>query len=254
MPNMIACFKWVVDEVYIRKGSSGSLDFSAVDYKIGEYDRNALEEAVRLRDAHGGDITALTVGAPESAKGVKDALSRGADQAFFVSDPTFRQLESSQTAAILGEVIKARIPYDLIICGEGSSDQYAQQVGPRLAEILRIPCISYIQKLTIEGGRIVAERRLEESIEIIEAQMPVLVTVLPDINTPRIPGVRDTLTAAKKPLVTIKKEELAITSEARLQVMGMTATPTERNCEKFAANPEEITRFVETLQKKGAIK
>ena len=254
MPNMVACFKWVVDEAYIRKGSSGILDFSAVDYKISEYDRNAIEEAVRFKGACGGNVTVITIGAPEASKGVKDALSRGADQAFFISDPSFNQMESSQTAAILGEVISARIPYELIICGEGSSDQYAQQVGPRLAEILKIPCISYVQKATIEGGRIIAERRVEEGIEIVEAQMPVLITVLPDVNTPRIPGVKDTLMASKKTVVTIKKEELPNIGAARLQTMGMAATKMERSCEKFAATPEGITRFLEMLQKKGVIR
>ncbi len=254
MPNIVACFKWVVDEAYIRKGASGSLDFSTVDYKISEYDRNAIEESVKIKGACSGNVAAVTIGAPEASKGVKDALSRGADQAFFVSDPSFKQLESSQTAAILGEVIKSRIPYDLIICGEGSSDQYAQQVGPRLAEILKIPCISYIQKLTVEGGKIVAERRVEEGIEIVEAPLPALVTVLPDINIPRIPGVKDTLMASKKPVITIKKEELPPFGEARLQTLGMTATGMERNCEKFDATPEGIARFVETLQKKGVIK
>ena len=254
MPNMVACFKWVVDEAYIRKGASGSLDFSTVDYKISEYDRNAIEEAVRIKGSSGGNVTAITIGAPEASKGIKDALSRGADQAFFVSDPSFKELESSQTATVLGEVIKVRIPYDLIICGEGSSDQYAQQVGPRLAEILDIPCIPYVQKLTVDGNRIMAERRVEEGIEIVEAQMPVLVTVLPDVNTPRIPGVKDTLMASKKPVVTIKKEELKSVGPARLQTIGMTATGTERNCEKFDATPEGIARFVETLQKKGVIK
>jgi electron transfer flavoprotein beta subunit len=254
MPNVVACFKWVVDEAYIRKGSSGTLDFSAVDYKISDYDRNAIEEAVRIKGTGGGNVTAITIGAPDASKGLKDALSRGADQAFFISDPSFGQMESSQTAAILGAVISARIPYDLVICGEGSSDQYAQQVGPRLAEILKIPCISYVQKLTIEGGRIVAERRVEEGIEIVEVQMPVLITVLPDINTPRIPGVRDTLMASKKPVVTVKKADLPVIGEARLQTMEMAATGTERNCEKFDATPAGIARFVETLQKKGVIR
>ncbi|MFA5181146.1 MAG: electron transfer flavoprotein subunit beta/FixA family protein [Syntrophales bacterium] len=254
MPNIVACFKWVIDEAYIRKGASGALDFSAVDYKISDYDRNAIEEAARLKGLHGGSVTVLTAGAPEAAKGVKDALSRGADQAFFASDPIFNQLESSQTAAILGEIIRSRIPYDLIICGEGSSDQYAQQVGPRLAEKLGIPCISYVQKLTIgEGGRVLAERRVEEGVEVVEAPLPVLVTVLPEINTPRIPGVKDTLMASKKPVVTIKKEELPAIGAARLQTLGMTATRMERNCEKFAATPEGIAGFVEALQKKGVI-
>lgn len=254
MPNIVACFKWVIDEAYIRKGASGALDFSAVDYKISDYDRNAIEEAARLKGLHGGSVTVLTAGAPEAAKGVKDALSRGADQAFFAGDPSFNQLESSQTAAILGEIIRSRIPYDLIICGEGSSDQYAQQVGPRLAENLRIPCISYVQKLTIgEGGRIIAERRVEEGIEVVEAPLPVLVTVLPEINTPRIPGVKDTLMASKKPVVTMKKEELPPVGAAPLQTLGMTATRMERNGEIFAATPEGIARFVEALQKRGVI-
>jgi electron transfer flavoprotein beta subunit len=254
MPNVVACFKWVVDEAYIRKGASGTLDFSAVDYKISEYDRNAIEEAVRCRGDQGGNVTVLTVGVPEAAKGVKDALSRGADNAFFISDPAFQNLDSFQTAAILGEIIRSRIPYDLIICGEGSSDQYAQQVGPRLAENLGIPCISYVQKLTIgEGGRIMAERRVEEGIEVVEAPLPVLVTVLPEINSPRIPGVKDTLMASKKPVVAIKKEELPDIGAARLQTVGMTATRVERNCEIFAATPEGIARFVEALQKRGVI-
>lgn len=254
MPNIIACFKWVIDEAYIRKGPSGALDFSTVDYKISDYDRNAIEEAARLKGLHGGSVTVLTAGAPEAAKGVKDALSRGADQAFFAGDPSFNGLESSQTAVILGEIIRSRIPYDLIICGEGSSDEYAQQVGPRLAENLGVPCISYVQKLTIEeGGRIIAERRVEEGVEIVEASLPVLVTVLPEINTPRIPGVKDTLMASKKPVVTIKKEDLPSVGAAPLQIMEMTAMRMERNCEKYATTPEGIALFVAALQKKGVI-
>jgi electron transfer flavoprotein beta subunit len=254
MPDIIACFKWVVDEAYIRKGPSGALDFSAVDYKISDYDRNAIEESARMKALHGGSVTVLTAGAPEAAKGVKDALSRGADQAFFACDPSFSHLESSQTAVILGEIIGSRIPFDLIICGEGSSDQYSQQVGPRLAEKLGIPCISYVQKLAVEeGGRITAERRVEEGVEVVEAPLPVLVTVLPEINTPRIPGVKDTLMASKKPVVTIKKEELPAIGAACLQAKGMTATRMERNCEIFAPTPEGVAMFVEALQKKGVI-
>jgi electron transfer flavoprotein beta subunit len=254
MLNIVACFKWVIDEAYIRKGASGALDFSTVDYKISDYDRNAIEEAARLKGLHGGNVTVLTAGSPEAAKGVKDALSRGADQAFFAGDPAFNQLEASQTAAILVDIIRSRIPYDLIICGEGSSDQYTQQVGPRIAEILGIPCISYVQKLTVgEGGGILAERRVEEGVEVVEARLPVLVTVLPEINTPRIPGVKDTLMASKKPVVIMKKDELPALGAARLITLGMTAARMERNCEMFTAAPEEIARFVEVLQKKGVI-
>ncbi|HVO67434.1 MAG TPA: electron transfer flavoprotein subunit beta/FixA family protein [Syntrophales bacterium] len=254
MPTVIACFKWVVDEAYIRRTSSGDLDFSSIDYKIGDYDRNSIEEAVRLRDTFGGRAIAVTAGAPEATKGIKDALSRGTDQAYFIADASFGNLESSQTAAILAEVIHTRIhPFDLIICGEGSSDLYAQQVGPRLAEKLGIPCISFIQKISLDGGQITAERRVEEGIEIIAVPLPALVTVLPDINVPRIPGVKDTLMASKKPVVTIKKDELAPIGEPRMKTVSLKASRMERTCEKFGTGAADINRFIGSLRKKGVI-
>jgi len=200
-------------------------------------------------------VIGVTVGTPESAKGVKDGLSRGMDQAFFVSDPSFKDLEPSQTAAILAEVIRSRIlQYDLIACGEGSSDLYAQQVGPRLAELLGIPCVCFVQKLSIEGGRLRAERRVEDGVEVVEAPLPALVTVLPDINTPRIPGVRDTLMAGKKPVITVKRDELTGTFEGALKTAAMTASSLERTGEKLAADAAGIARFVDSLRKSGVIK
>ena len=254
MPTIITCFKWVVDEAYIRRGASGDLDFSSVDYKISDYDRNAIEAAVRLKEAVGGQAIAATVGVPEATKGVKDALSRGTDQAYFIADASFGNLDSSQTAFLLAEVIRARIQqYDLIICGEGSGDFYAQQVGPRLAENLGIPCISFIQKLSIDGGQLMAERRVEEGIEVMAAPLPALVTVLPDINIPRIPGVKDTLMASRKPVATIKKDEITPVGEARLKTVSLASSRMERSCERFGTETAEIARFVGALRKRGVI-
>ena len=255
MPTIIACFKWVIDEAYIRKGSSGELDFSAVDFKISEYDRNAIEEAVRLRETHGGKVVALTVGLPGAAKGVKDALSRGSDEAVFVADASFENLEPSQTAEILAAVIRSRVPdFDLIVCGEGSGDLYSQQVGARLAEHLAIPCISFVQKLGVDGGSLTAERKVERYTEITSVTLPALVTVLPEINVPRIPGVKDTLTASRKPVATVRKEELPPVGEPRLQTIGVAAARMDRTCEKFGADEAELARFAEALRKKGAIR
>ncbi|MFH1080261.1 MAG: electron transfer flavoprotein subunit beta/FixA family protein [Pseudomonadota bacterium] len=254
MPTIIACFKWVIDEAYIRQGSSGTLDFSSVDYKISDYDRNAIEEAVRLKGNQGGSVIAITIGTPEATKGLKDALSRGPDQACFIADAAYNNLEPSQTAAILADVIRSRIVnYDLILCGEGSSDLYAQQVGARLAEHLGIPCISFAQKVDLDGECVIAERRVAEGIEVVAAPLPALVTVLPEINVPRIPGVKDTLMASKKPVVMINKEDLAPLVEARLQTIGMTAARMGRSCEKFSTDAAEITRFVDALRKKAII-
>ncbi|MBA4397490.1 MAG: electron transfer flavoprotein subunit beta [Syntrophus sp. (in: bacteria)] len=254
MSMIIACFKWVIDEAYIRQGSSGSLDFSSVDYKISDYDRNAIEEAVRLKGIHGGTVIAMTVGTPEATKGLKDALSRGPDQACFIADAAFSSLEPSGTAAILADVIRSRFAdYGLILCGEGSSDLYAQQVGARLAEHLEIPCISYAQKVELDGQRVIVERRVEEGIEVVAAELPALVTVLPEINVPRIPGVKDTLMASRKPVMAIRKEDLTLAHEALLKTVGVTAARMDRSCEKFGTDAAEITRFVDALRKKAVI-
>lgn len=253
MPNFVTCFKWVVDEAYIRRGTSGTLDFSSVDYKISDYDRNALEEAVRLRENQGGSVAAVTVGIPEATKGLKDALSRGADQAYFIADAAFRDLEPGQTAKILGEVIRSRIPYDLILCGEGSSDLYTQQVGPRLAECLGIPSISFVQKIHLDGSRMTAERKVEEGVEIVTVDLPALVTVLPEINVPRIPGVKDTLMASKKPVATIRKDDLTEIGAPHLHTIGTTAAGMGRDSVRFGADAGDIGRFVDALRKKGVI-
>jgi electron transfer flavoprotein beta subunit len=255
MPVLVACFKWVVDEAYIRRTSAGELDLSSVGYKISDYDRNALEEAARLKETMGGAVAAVTVGIPEATKGIKDALSRGADQAFFIADPSFAMLEASQTAAILAEVIRTRIgSYDLILCGEGSSDLYDQQVGIRLAELLGIPCLSFVQKLELETGLLVAERRLEDGIERVAAPLPAVVTVLPDINVPRIPGVKDTLSASRKPVLTIGRGDLAVLEEPRFRPVSLTASLLERQCERFGADDPEIRRFSSALRQYGVLR
>lgn len=253
MPNILCCYKWVIDEAYIRTGPAQSLDMSIVDYKISDYDKNAIEEAMLLQERFGGSVAAITIGRPDDTKGLKDALSRGPQKAYFVNDSSFENLEPAQTAAILADAISARIEYDLILCGEGSSDLYAQQVGPRLAEKLGIPCISYAVSINIEGSQIKVERKTEEGLEVVAAPLPVLVTVAPDINTPRIPGLRDTLAASKKPVEEIGLTDLPGKYEARIQTIGIKAASLTRNGQKFSADKAGVKALVEALQKDGAL-
>ncbi len=253
MPNIVCCFKWVVDEAYIKPSSSGKIDLEWAEYKLSDYDRNAIEEAVRLQEIYGGGVTAVTVASSDATKGIKDALSRGPEKAYFINDDQFENLEPSQTSAILAQVIADQIDYDVIICGEGSSDMYSQQVGPRLAEKLGIPCIAFVNQLSIEDKQIIAERKTDEGMEVISAPMPVLVTVLPDINNPRVPGLKDTLAASKKPVINIELEDLASEYKRLLIDKGLKAASIERNCTHFGAGPEDIKAFVEAIRKTGVI-
>lgn len=254
MPRILACFKWVVDAADIRVApDSATLLFDRVSYRISDYDRNAIEEAVRLKERYGGSAMAVTVGSPAARKSLREVLSRGADEAFFVVDPAFENLEPAQTAAILAAAIKSRIGCDLIVCGEGSGDLYAQQVGPRLAENLGISCIAYVRQIALEGKKVVAERRTEMGIEVVEASLPALVTVLPEINTPRIPGLKDTLAASKKPITEIAGSELGQEFAPCLQTVSLRANTMERVCTKFGSEEAEIGKFVQALLKTGVI-
>jgi electron transfer flavoprotein beta subunit len=253
MPDIIACFKWVIDEAYIKASPGGEPDLNWADYKLSDYDKNAIEEAVRLTEEYGGEAVAVTVGTPDDTKGVKDALARGPGQAVFINDPAFKNLEPAQTADILAQVISTKIKYDLIICGEGSSDLYAQQVGQRLAELLGIPGISYVTKVTIDNELVIAERKMEEGIEVVTVPLPALITVSPEINTPRIPGLKDTLAASRKPVIEVNCDELNNLGEPLLKTVGIKTAAMERNCAYFKSDREGIANLVNSLLKQGVV-
>jgi len=255
MLRIITCYKWAIDEADIRSGADGSLNLSHVTYKISDYDRNALEEAVVLAETMEGTVTAMTVGPPTAKGSLKDVLSRGADQAAFVSDPSFADLEPSQTSALLAKAIERQAEYDLILCGEGSSDLYAQHVGPALAEHLDIPCLTYVHKLTYDEARgvIVAERKLDREVEVVVSPLPALVTVLPDIGTPRIPTLKQVLGAAKKPVEELSLDAVGPLPPPLLETKSVQAATMERKHQRFGAGQDDIRSVVVALLREGVI-
>lgn len=213
--NVIACYKWVLDEADLKiDAKSRALQTERAKSKISEYDRNAMECGVQLAEAQGGDVIALTAGTAEAKNSLKDALSRGPSQAVFVKDEVMAQADAAATAKVLAAAVHQIGEYDLIICGEGSSDGYSQQVGIRLAHHLGIPAVTFVNQVSVEGGVLRAERKLEEGIEVIEVNLPALVTVLPDINKPRIPSLKQILAAAKKPVKEVSIADLGLDSAA----------------------------------------
>jgi len=254
MLRIITCFKWVIDQADIKTApGSRELSLERAAYRISDYDRFAIEEAVILQERHGGSTTAITVGTPAARKSLKDVLSRGPEQAYFINDSSFENLEPSQTSSILASAIHNRLEFDLIICGEGSGDLYAQQVGPRLAEALDIPCATCVSKLTIEGQQLIAERKLDDGIEVVAIPLPALVTVLPEINMPRIPGLKDTLAASKKPVIDITAADLGQSFKPCLETVSILAATMTRNGVKLTSDPQDISKFADAIIKTGAI-
>ena len=214
MLNIIALYKWVLDEQDIKINLGNlSLDFSRAKCKISDYDRNAIEEAVLQADKCGGTITGLTFGTSTAKLSLKDMLSRGPEKAYWVNDPVAEKADAFVTANILAAALRKIGDYDIILCGEGAADTYAQQVGPRVATLLGIPAITFVAEMAIEGNKVTATRKIGNCTEIVTAEFPVVITVLPEINKPRIPSLKQVLGASKKPVTEWKVADLGLAAE-----------------------------------------
>lgn len=202
MKILVGC-KLVPEDQDIAVNSDGSLDMSKAAPKISQFDLNAIEAAVGIKKANDGTtITALSVGGKylENVKIKKDMLSRGPDELVVVSNEKYENILPHQTAQIMADSAK-EVGFDLIICGDGSGDLYAQQTGIRLGAILDVATISGVSKIVaVDSEKIVVERALENEIEVLEVSLPAVICVSADINEPSIPGMKAILGAGKKPV------------------------------------------------------
>ena len=178
------------------------MDFAKAHRIVSAYDLNALEAAAQLAsDNEGSTTTALTVGAAkiDDSKLKKNVLARGIDTLVMRADDAYADMDAHATAEALSSVLSG-MDYDLIICGDGSADNYAQQVDVQLAAKLGLPVVNAVTKITAKGDVIEVERTLEDVVEVVEVPLPAVVSVTPDAAVPRIPGMKDILAAGKKPM------------------------------------------------------
>lgn len=202
MKIVVGC-KLVPEDQDIIVNRDGSLDMSKAAPKISQFDLNAIEAAMEIK-ANNADTTviALSVGGRylENMKSRKDMLSRGPDELVVVSDEKYENILPSQTAQIMANTAQS-IGFDLIICGDGSGDIYAQQTGMRLGALLNVPTINSVSKIiTVDNDKLVVERALENEIEVLEIPLPAVISVSADINIPSIPGMKAIISAGKKPV------------------------------------------------------
>ena len=209
MPNIIVCYKWVMDDQDIKvEPSSLNLVTTGAKYKISEYDKNALEIGVQLKEQHGGQVEALSFGGTNLKSSLKDVLSRGADCVTWIADACADAADASVTAKVLAAAVKTMTPADLILCGDGSADLYSQQVAQRLAVLLDLPVIDNVEELSFEDGAWVARRQLRDCVETVSVTGPAVISVLPGIAKARIPGMKQILAAGKKPQKALTLAEL----------------------------------------------
>ncbi len=254
MVRTIVCIKQALDVAEL-KVDSATRRIITVDAprKISDFDKNALEEAVRLKEKLGGEVIVVTVSPEDATMTLREALAMGADKAYMVSDPSFEESDTLVTSHILSEAIKKLGEFDLILCGEASVDSYSAQVGPRLAERLGVPQITYVRKLSLDGDMVTAERSLEDCYETVRTKTPALVTVTGEINEPRIPSLMAIMKASKKEIIAWKAEDLGIPQEkvgekgSAIQVTEVLAPKVERR--KIVIKGETVEEIAEELAK-----
>ena len=180
-----------------------TLDVSKANPKISQFDLNALQAAVDIKEQNAdANIKVVSIGGKglENTKVRKDILSRGADELVVISSDKFENSLPSDTAEIFKQTA-SNLGFDLIICGDGSGDLFAGQTGLRVGVLLDIPAINCVNKIvSVDATKIVVQRELENEIEELEIALPALICVSTDSNTPAIPGMKAILAAAKKPV------------------------------------------------------
>jgi electron transfer flavoprotein beta subunit len=176
----------------------GTVDRSSAESEINPFDLNALEAALQMKERLGGSITTLSMG-PKNAEGIyKDVFARGAQRAILLSDRRFAGADTLATSYTLSSAIRRLEHFDLILCGEKTTDGDTGQVGNAVAEFLDIPSLYYVSKLEVKDGKIFATSALEDERSVYEIKSPALLSVTKDINVPRLPTLREKLDARKK--------------------------------------------------------
>ena len=195
--NIIVCVKQVLDpeippaRFQIDPEAKQVIPPPGVPPVISVYDERAVEAACRLKDAHQGKITVISMGSEQAVDVIKHAISMGADDGFVLSDPAFENLDSFGTAHVLSKAIQKIGEYDLVLCGREAADWGAGQVGSILAEMLGIPVVTRASDIQAADETLRVKRVVSDGFEVLEAPMPSLVTVSSEIGLPRLPaGVR----------------------------------------------------------------
>lgn len=259
--NILVLVKQVPDTNEVRIDPvTKTLIREGVPSIINPDDKNALEEAIRIREKVGGKVTVISMGPPQAEVSLREALAMGADEAYLLTDRAFAGADTYATAKALSKAIE-KFQYDIVFCGRQAIDGDTAQVGPQIAEQLNIPQVTYVRKVDIDGDRLIVERALEDGYEVIEVKTPVLLTAIKELNVPRYPSIKGIFNAYNKKEVKILTADDLDVDKNELGLKGSptkvvaTSTPnTERAGEIFTGNIKEVVQnLVERLNSRHVI-
>ena len=247
--NIVVCVKQVPDTYEEKKLSDAdkTLDREGVEGVMNELDEYAVEEALRLKEAHGGEVTILTMGPEKAVETIRKALSMGADSAVHVVDPGLHGSDALATSYALAKAL-ATIPHDLVILGVESTDARMSVIPAMLAERTGAAQLSFARKVEVNGSTVKIERQTDTGYDVVEAQTPAIVSVVEKINEPRYPSFKGIMAAKKKPLTTLTLADAGI--EAANVGLGGSGT----SVAEFAARPPKAAGQIVKDEGDGGVK
>ncbi|KPK01338.1 MAG: electron transfer flavoprotein subunit beta [Nitrospira bacterium SG8_35_4] len=255
--NIVVCIKQVPDTADIRiNPETNTLMREGVPSIINPFDLNALEAGIQIREQTGGKVTVLTMGPPQAEAALREALSMGADEAVLLSDRAFAGADTWATSYTLARAID-KIGADIIFCGKQAIDGDTAQVGPETAEFMGIPHIAYVRKIEeVNEKSIRVQRLMDEGYDVVQSSIPVLLTVVKELNQPRMPSLKGKIAAKKAEIkklgmADIEADENSLGLKGSpTQVKNIFAPQTKAERKMIEGSPEEqVDNLIEELKK-----
>jgi electron transfer flavoprotein beta subunit len=237
--NIVVCMKQVPDTEVERslKAGDGTLDRESVDGVINYIDEFAIEEGLRIAEAHGGEVTIFSMGPDKVTDSIRKALSMGAHKAVHLMDDALAGSDALGTSLAMAAVLSL-VGFDLVICGSESTDARTGVVPAMLAERLGVPQLTLASKVDIAGGEVTIRRLYDDGYSVVTGSLPAVVSVVEKINEPRYPTFKGIMAAKKKPVQTLSLADIGV--DAGLVGLANAAT----RVEDFAARPPRAAGVV----------
>ncbi len=240
--DIIVCIKQVPDAKDVRLDpETNTLAREGVEAIMNPFDRHALEEAVRIREELGGTVTVLSMGPPQAEEVLREAISCGADRGVLVSDRAFAGADTWATSYTLARAIETIGSFDLILCGKQAIDGDTAQVGPGLASRMNLPYVTCVQKRReVSETMIQVERMMDDGYDVVQLPLPALLTVVKDINEPRVASLKGKMKAKKAEITVLSAADIGVEE----QCIGLAGSPTQV-VNVFAPEPRGDRRVFE---------
>jgi electron transfer flavoprotein beta subunit len=247
--NIVVLVKQVPDTESERKlvPGAGTLDRAAADGLINELDEYAIEEGLRQVEAHGGEVTILSVGPDKASESIRKALSMGADKAIHVLDDGIAGSDALATSAVIAAALQ-QAGFDLVIAGSESTDARTGVVPAMLAERLGVPQLTLASKVDVDGSQVTVRRVSDEGFDVVEAALPAVISVMEKINEPRYPSFKGIMAAKKKPVQTLTLADLGVSPSS----VGLDGSVT--SVVDFASRPPRAAGVIVKDEGDGGVK